>query len=147
VISAARRSSILDSGVSVVMLVAGFLLYAALFTVAGTLASTAEEAQSAAWPMYAAMWGAYAAVFFVVMPSPGGIAAQILSFAPPTAPFIVPARIAIGEMAAWQVGLSVALTLAGALVAVKLAGRLYAASLLSGGKLTWPAGWRTEPIR
>ena len=30
---------------------------------------------------------------------------------------------------------------------VRLAGRLYASSLLAGGKLTWRDAWRGEPIR
>ncbi|MEX0831898.1 MAG: ABC transporter permease [Nitriliruptoraceae bacterium] len=133
--------------VSTVMLLAGFMFYAALFTVAGTLASSMEDAQSTAGPLYFAMWGAYAAVFFTVLPNPSGIIAQILTFLPPTAPFIVPARVALGEIAAWQVPASIAVTIIGALFTLRIAGRIYAASLLAGGRLTWKGAWKAEPIR
>lgn len=133
--------------IGVIMLLAGFAFYAALFTVAGTLASSMEDAQSTAGPLYFAMWGAYAAVFITVLPNPDGVMSQILTFLPPTAPFIVPARVAIGDVATWHVAASVVITLAGALVALRVAGRIYAASLLSGGRLTWRAAWKAEPIR
>jgi len=133
--------------VSTVMLLAGFMFYAALFTVAGTLASSMEDAQSTAGPLYFAMWGAYAAVFLTVLPNPSGMIAQILTFLPPTAPFIVPARVALGEIAAWQVPASIAVTIIGALFTLRIAGRIYAASLLAGGRLTWKAAWKAEPIR
>lgn len=133
--------------ISVVMLLAGFMFYAALFTVAGTLASSMEDAQSTAGPLYFVMWGAYAAVFITVLPNPDGVISQVLTFLPPTAPFIVPARVALGDIATWQIAASVAVTIAGALVALRVAGRIYAASLLSGGRLTWRAAWKSEPIR
>ena len=134
-------------GVSGAMLVAGLLFYAALFTVAGTLASTVEDAQSTAGPLYLAMFGAYGAVFATVLPNPSGIVSQVLTFLPPTAPFVVPARVALGEIAAWQVPVSIGITVLGALLALKLAGRIYASSLLAGGRLTWSAAWRAEPVR
>lgn len=133
--------------IAAVMLLAGFMFYAALFTVAGTLASSMEDAQSTAGPLYFAMWGAYAAVFLTVIPNPSGVVAQILTFLPPTAPFIVPARVALGDIAAWQIPVSVLVTLLGATLAVRVAGRIYAASLLAGGRLTWKAAWTSEPIR
>jgi ABC-2 type transport system permease protein len=133
--------------VSTVMLVAGFLFYAALFTVAGTMASTVEDAQSAATPLYIAMWGTYGAVSITVLPSPSGLVAQVLTYLPPTAPFVVPARVALGELPMWQLPVAAAVTLAGAVAVLKLAGRLYAATLLAGGKLTWNAALKVEPVR
>jgi len=38
-------------------------------------------------------------------------------------------------------------TFLGAALVVRLSGRLYAASLLAGGKLTWRAAWKREPVR
>jgi ABC-2 type transport system permease protein len=133
--------------VAAVMLVAGFLFYAALFTVAGTMASTVEDAQSAAGPLYIAMWGTYGVVSLTVLPNPAGLVAQILTYLPPTAPFVVPARVALGELPMWQLPIAVAVTLAGAAAVLKLAGRLYAASVLAGGKLTWNDALKVEPVR
>lgn len=133
--------------IGVVMLLGGFLFYAALFTVAGTLAGSLEDAQSTATPLYVLMYGAYGAVFATVIPDPSGIVAQVLTFVPPTAPFVVPPRAAVGALPDWQLVVSVVLTFAGALVAVRVAGRAYAASLLSGGKRSWRDAWRAEPVR
>jgi ABC-2 type transport system permease protein len=134
-------------GVSVVMLIAGFLFYASLYAVAGSLASSLEDAQSSAAPLGFLLTGAYFAVFIVVLPSPNSTASQILSFVPPTAPFVLPARMGLGGVPTWQASLAIGVTLVAALVTVRLAGRLYASSLLAGGKLSWREAWRGEPVR
>lgn len=133
--------------VSLVMLVVGFLFYASLFAVAGSMASSLEDAQSTSGPLTFAIMGGYFAVIFAVIPNPDGIVAQVLSFLPPTAPFVVPARMAFEAIAVWEVVTATLLTLVAAVAVVRLAGRLYAGALLAGGKLTWSAAWRAEPVR
>lgn len=128
-------------------LIAGFLFYAALFTVAGTLASSLEDGQSTATPLYILMYGAYGAVFATVLPDPGGIVAQVLTFIPPTAPFVAPPRAAVGALPDWQLAVSLLVTFLGAYVALRVAGRTYAASLLAGGKLSWRDALKAEPVR
>lgn len=129
------------------MLLIGFVFYAALYTVAGSLASTSEDAQGSAGPLSFLIMGAYFIVIFVVLPAPQGLWAQLLTYLPPTAPFAVPARVALGAIPAWQVALACGVTLLGVALTVALAARLYAASLLAGGKLTWRQAWQAEPIR
>lgn len=133
--------------VSLVMLVVGFLFYASLFAVAGSMASSLEDAQSTSGPLTFAILGGYFAVIFAVIPNPDGVVAQVLSFLPPTAPFVVPARMAFEAIAAWEVVAATLLTLVAAVLVVRLAGRLYAGALLAGGKLTWSTAWRAEPVR
>ncbi len=133
--------------ISLLMLVVGFLFYASLFAVAGSMAASLEDAQSTSGPLTFAVMGGYFAVIFAVLPNPDGIVAQVLTFLPPTAPFVVPARMAFDAIAGWEVAVASALTLVASLVVVRLAGRLYAGSLLAGGKLTWAAAWRAEPVR
>lgn len=132
--------------VALVMLVVGFALFAALFTVAGSLAVSVEHAQTAAMPLQLGVVVPAVLVHMAVLPSPEGVVAQVLSFLPPTAPFAVPARVALGVMPGWQVVVAVALTVVGAALSVRLAGRLYAAALLAGDKLTWRTALRAEPI-
>ncbi len=132
---------------SMLMLVAGFLFYASLYAVAGTLASSLEDAQSSAGPLGFLLTGAYFAVFFVVLPSPDSIWSEVLSYVPATAPFTVPARLGLGEMTTVEALISVVVTLVTAFVTVRLAGRLYASSLLAGGKQSWRDAWRGEPVR
>jgi ABC-2 type transport system permease protein len=133
--------------ISLLMLVVGFLFYASLFAVAGSMAASLEDAQSTSGPLTFAVMGGYFAVIFAVLPNPDGILAQVLTFLPPTAPFVVPARMAFGAITGWEVAVATALTLVASLLVVRLAGRLYAGSLLAGGKLTWAAAWRAEPVR
>lgn len=133
--------------VSLVMLVAGFLFYASMYAVAGSLSASMEDAQSTAGPLGFLMTGAYVAVFIVVIPNPTSLASQILTFLPPTAPFVVPSRLGLGSLPLWQAGVAIVVTAIAALVTVRLAGRLYASSLLAGGKLRWRDAWRGEPIR
>lgn len=132
--------------VALVMLVAGFALFAALFTVAGSLAVSVEHAQTAAMPLQLGVLASALLVQRSVLPSPEGVVAQVLSFLPPTAPLAVPARVALGVMPGWQVVVAVALTIVGAALTVRLAGRLYSAALLAGDKLTWRDALRAEPI-
>jgi ABC-2 type transport system permease protein len=133
--------------VSLAMLVAGFLFYAALYAVAGSLASSLEDAQSSAGPLGFLLTGAYFAVFLVVLPDPTSTWSQVLTYVPPTAPFVVPARLGLGALPTGQALLAVAITALASFGTVRIAGRLYASSLLAGGKLTWRDAWRNEPVR
>jgi ABC-2 type transport system permease protein len=134
-------------GVSLLMVVIGFAFFAALYTVAGAMAASVEDAQGTAGPLAFLTVATYMLVVFAVIPSPDGVLAQVLTFLPPTAPFTVPARVAMGAIPGWQVALSALVTLLGTLVTIRIAGRLYAAAILSGGKLTWRGAWQAEPIR
>jgi ABC-2 type transport system permease protein len=133
--------------VSLLMLVIGFVFYAALYTVAGSLASTTEDAQGSSGPLGFLLMGAYFVVIFAVLPNPQGAWAHVLTYLPPTAALTVPARVALDAIPLWQVLLAAGVTVLGVVLTVALAARLYAASLLAGGKLTWRQAWRTEPIR
>lgn len=132
---------------SLLMVVAGFTLFGALFIAGGSLAVSVENAQSATLPIQLVVMGTFFLVMFRVLPSPDGTLAQVLSYLPPTAPLVVPARVALEGMPGWQVALSVAITVAGVVALVRLAGRLYSAALLAGDKLTWRDALRAEPIR
>jgi ABC-2 type transport system permease protein len=133
--------------VGLLMLVVGFLFYASLFAVAGSMAASVEDAQSTSGPLTFAVMGGYFAVIFAVLPNPDGMVAQVLTFVPPTAPFVVPARVAFEAIPGWEIAVATVLTLVSSLVVVRLAGRLYAGALLAGGKLSWSAAWKAEPVR
>jgi ABC-2 type transport system permease protein len=133
-------------GVGLLMLVVGFLFYASLYAVAGLMATSLEDAQSTAGPLTFAVMGAYFAAIFVVLPNPDGLVTRILTYLPPTAPFVVPSRMAFGAIPAWEVVASTVLTLAATVVVVRIAGRLYSGTLLAGNKMTWREAWKAEPV-
>lgn len=133
--------------VGLVMLVVGFLLYASLYAVAGSMASTLEDVQSTAGPLTFVVLGAYLASLLVVLPNPDGLVSTLLTFVPFTAPFVVPSRVALDAIPAWQIAASVGIMLVTTVLVVRVAGRLYSATLLAGNKLTWREAWQSEPVR
>ena len=133
-------------GVSLVMVIAGFLFYGAVYLVAGSMASSSEEAQTALAPLLVLLMGSYFAVLFLVLPQPAGTAALVLSLLPPSAPFTIPPLLVFGALPTWQLLTGLVTTIGAAMLAVRLAGRLYSSAVLSGGTLSWRELWQAEPI-
>ena len=133
--------------VGLLMLVVGFLFYASLYAVAGSMSSSLEDVQSTSGPLTFAVMGAYFGTLFAVLPNPDGVAANVLTFLPLTSPFAVPARMAFGAIPGWQVALATVVTLVTTVLVVRLAGRLYAGTLLAGNKMSWKEAWKAEPVR
>lgn len=112
--------------------VAGFMLYAALYSIAGALVSRTEDLQAVAGPLNVITVAAYLVTFFSVG-DPDGTVSVVASFAPLSAPMAMPARWLAGDVAAWQVALSFALTLASAAALVRLSAAIYAGTALRLG--------------
>ncbi len=113
----------------------GFLLYAVLFGAAGSLVGRIEDAQSAAMPMTMfSVVGFFAG--FVVLNDPDGTVAVITTLIPFTAPFVVPIRVALDAIPAWQFALSIVIMVVTIYVAIRLAGRIYAGGILRSGQRT-----------
>ena len=81
----------------------GFVLYAIMFAAAGALAGRLEDAQSLTAPL--------------------SLLAVVGSLMPSTAPFMVPVRASLGELAVSEYGLSVVITIATIAVLTMVAGR------------------------
>ena len=63
---------------------------------------------------------------------------EIASYLPPLMPILMPARLALGHLAMWEMPLAVAIMLASIYGMARLAGRIYATGLVSGGsRLSW----------
>jgi ABC-2 type transport system permease protein len=98
------------------------------------------------FPVTAVLFVAY---FVSVMcaRSPGGTLAMVGSFAPPTAPLVMIVRLAYGEVAWWQIGVSVASVVLTVYAMVRLAGRLYAGAVLRfGGRVGLKEAWRGAEV-
>lgn len=80
----------------------GYLLYACLFSIAGSLAARSEDLQATSAPFSLLLTGAYVAGIFATQ-DPGGSAAKILSLVPFTSPLVMPLRIADGSAAIWEI--------------------------------------------
>ena len=112
--------------------VLGYAFYACAFAMCGALVSRQEELQNAITPLTLSI---FASLFlaFVALSAPGGMVAQIASFVPPVAPMVMPVRVTLGEVAAWEVAASVAVMLASIGGMVLLAGRVYQGAILRTG--------------
>jgi ABC-2 type transport system permease protein len=109
--------------------VVGFAFYSCLFAVGGAMASRVEELQSTTTPLsFLAMGSFFAAIFSGG--DPGGPVAQVATFLPPSAPLVLPIRVAAGEVGLGTVLVSVAIVLVSIVAVVALAARVYAGGAL-----------------
>ena len=122
--------------------VMGYGFYAVLYATAGSLVSRQEEAQGIQFPISAALIVTYA-VAMQAARSPDGVVTLIGSLFPPTAPMVMIARIAQGDVPVWQILLSVSLLVVTIYGMVQLAGRIYTGAVLRfGGRLRLREAWR-----
>jgi ABC-2 type transport system permease protein len=116
--------------------VAGFLLYACLFSVAGALVSRSEDLQSVTGALNMIVLAGYL-VAFVGVSDPDSTLTVVASLFPLSAPMAMPVRWLVGDVPAWEVALSFALTLATAAALVRLAAAVYAGTALRlGGRIS-----------
>lgn len=134
----------IDSVVALIgWFILGFLLYATLFGAAGSLVSRMEDAQNAAAPLSILAVVGY--IFsFVALNDPTTLWAQVGTYFPFTAPYVAPIRLALQEIAWWEMTIAVAVTIATLVVLIGLAGRVYAGGLLRfGSRVKWMEAFRS----
>jgi len=117
---------------------AGFVLYAFVLAAAGALVSRQEEVQSVTIPIALPLVLGYLLVFAAVS-SPNATWLRVASLLPPLSATLMPARIALGHIAWWELPLDGLLMLASILAVARIASRIYAGALLHGGARV---GWR-----
>ncbi|WP_052668140.1 ABC transporter permease [Nitriliruptor alkaliphilus] len=125
-----------------VAFVLGYGLYAGVTAGLSALVSRVEDSQVALFPLYALLIGAFATTF-PVLGSPDSTLAQVATFVPFTAPFVVPARIALVDLPLWQAAISGVLVIVTAVLLTLLAARLYEGSILrAGARVSLRSAWR-----
>jgi ABC-2 type transport system permease protein len=126
----------------VVAFVLGFGLYAGIAAGLSALVSRVEDSQVALFPLYTVLVVAFF-VTFPVLGDPDGSLAQVVTFVPFTAPFVVPARIALVGLPLWQAGLAALGVVATAVLLTLVAARLYEGSILrAGARVRLRSAWR-----
>jgi len=80
--------------------VLGFAFYSLLYGSLGALASRTEDAQAATGPVIALLMIIYV-LAFVAAANPGAGWVTIVSMLPPSAPMIMPLRVALVNVPAW----------------------------------------------
>ncbi len=110
----------------------GFLLYAVLFAAGGSLLSRQEDSQQVLMPLIMPLLAAY--VFgTTTVTSPDRLAVKILSFVPFSSPIFLPIRTSAGEIAAWEVVLSLAILAGSTALLLHFAGKVFNYALLRTG--------------
>jgi ABC-2 type transport system permease protein len=126
---------------------AGFVLYAFVLAAAGALVSRPEEVQSVMIPVAMPLVLGYLLVFAAVG-SPNATWLRVASLLPPLSATLMPARIALGHIAWWELPLDGLLMLASILIVARIASRIYARALLHGGaRVGWRAALRLPGSR
>ena len=117
----------------VIFYVLGFLFYATLFAMIGSVCNTDQEAQQLQTPVVLCL------VFTLITPmavlqSPDGMFATIVSMIPFFAPITMFLRINLLMPPAWQIALSIALLIAGIYVAGLIVAKVFRVGILMYGK-------------
>lgn len=79
-----------------------------------------------------------------VLNDPSGTIATIATFLPPTAPFVVPMRVAFDAISPWEIGLAAVITLASIWLLFTVGARVYSGALLQTvGRMKLRDAWRS----
>jgi len=130
------------AGLALAWFVVGYAFYACAFACAGALVSRQEDLQSTMTPLTLTILVSFF-ISFAVRESPDGALAHITAFIPMTAPLTVPPRIATGDVPAWEIVASLAVTIGAAVALIPLAARIYSGGILrTGSALKLREAWR-----
>lgn len=117
----------------IVYFILGFLLYATLYAAAGAIISNEQDMQQTQMPITLIL---VLSIILIpaVLTSPASLKAVLLSEIPFFTPVLMVTRITASHPPSWQIGLSLALMLAGIMVIIRLAAKVYRIGILMTGK-------------
>jgi ABC-2 type transport system permease protein len=124
--------------------VLGYALYSTALGFLGALASRLEEASNASTPVTMIAMVSYFVAIFSVINDPSGLVAQVATYLPPSAPFVVPLRAAFDAIGPIEIVLSMAVTVVGIWVLFAIGARVYAGAVLQTvGRMKIRDAWRS----
>lgn len=116
-----------------VSILIGVPLLAALMAAMAARVEHQDDLGTATQPVYLLLMAPFAAAVYVSLNAPTGVAMQILSLAPLTNIFAMPARVAAMPVPVWEIALAFIVALATLATVIWLGGRIYAGSILRAG--------------
>jgi ABC-2 type transport system permease protein len=121
--------------------VLGYCFYAVVYAAFGSTISRQEDVQGATMlPTLLLLPGYFVGL---VMSGTTNTLTRVFSILPMWSPMVMPARIALGEAAWWEVALSIILLVVSALALIWIAGRIYTGAILNiGKKVRLREAWR-----
>ena len=119
--------------VTLVYFALGFLFFATAYAAVGAMCNTVQETQQVQFPVMGMLLAGYLGAFATIG-RPESTAAKIMTFLPPTAPFIVPTRWSNAPLPMTELLGSIGVCILGVIGMVWLAARIYRVGILSYGK-------------
>nr|NLI49426.1 ABC transporter permease [Propionibacterium sp.] len=116
--------------VGAALFVGAFLLFTGLLVSIGAVMPTAKEAGSAFGAVIIVLFLPFYA-FGLILTEPRGLASQVLTFFPLTAPITAMLRNAAGSLAPWEAGVALAIIYGGAALFLALGVRLFRTGSIS----------------
>jgi ABC-2 type transport system permease protein len=110
----------------------GYAFYACAYAAAASLVARQEELQNITGPLTILLVGSFF-LGIIAVQSPDGPLARITSLIPPLSLMTMPPRWAGGDVAWWQLALSIGLMLVAVVGLVRFAARVYAGAVLRSG--------------
>jgi ABC-2 type transport system permease protein len=124
----------------------GYLLWAALYAIAGAIVSRQEDLQSSTTVLTLLLVVSYL-IAFPALEDPDSTLAVLASIVPLSSPIVMPAMVALGEASAVEIAASLGLLLAGIAVLVPIGARIYGNAVLRMGKpLKLREAWNASPL-
>ena len=122
----------------------GYALYSTALGFLGALASRMEEASNASTPVTMIAMASYFVAVIGVINDPSGPVAQVATYLPPSAPFVVPMRAAFDAIGPVEILISIAVTVVGIWVLFSVGARVYAGAVLqTAGRIKVRDAWRS----
>jgi len=88
---------------------------------------------------------AYILSIIFVTQDPGGVLARVMTFLPPSAPMVVPLRVALGAIEPWEIALSIFIMLVSIWVLFSVGARVYSGAVLqTGSRMRLRDAWRAS---
>ena len=109
----------------------GFLFWLSVF---GVVAATIDDPNTSARGPMMFLPAMFSIAGFTTVANPDSTFARIAGFIPLTSPSVMPARVALTEVPAWELLVSAVLLVGGALVARRAAGKVFSVAMLMYGK-------------
>jgi ABC-2 type transport system permease protein len=151
-LAAASGAIELDGGqagtlaVVLVWFVLGYLLWAALFAIAGAIVSRQEDLQSSTTVLTLLLVASYL-VAFPALDDPDSTLAVVSSLVPLSSPIVMPSLVALGEAGAGEIAASLALLVVGIVLLVPVGARIYENAVLRMGRpLKLREAWTATPL-
>ncbi len=120
----------------------GYTFFAVIYAALGATISRQEDMQSVALIPVALLIPGYF-ISLLSLEDPNTTLSRVASMVPPTSPLVMPMRLAVGGVAAWEVAVALTLLGAASFGLIRLGGRVYTGAVLKlGPKVSLRDAWR-----